>query len=286
MSVDPKEYQKMVVPDYEQLLQMLDSGIVKKIRSKPKHKPFPFGFRGGHYLGSPGKDVYFCLPKLTSDQFTVVANRVADLFPRTPPDNHLHWAACIRYIYGCFEKQGCLRSTEDKNRMVIENPDWDLPFRFMNEVRNRFKHNRNKYGLVIHYEMRAHRFGDKAIFAQNMALLEDVVANLQEMTRCYMKSSKIASEIKCWKQMFTPYYWCAHYYYEIGDKENAARYHWLNLESMEKYCPDARDGYREKAVSSLRQLNGCVDEKRWQEVRKWLKKCKNKCLVKIRGPFV
>jgi len=39
MSVDPKEYEQMTIPNYEQLLQMIERGIVKKIRKKSKHKP-------------------------------------------------------------------------------------------------------------------------------------------------------------------------------------------------------------------------------------------------------
>ncbi|KKM06301.1 hypothetical protein LCGC14_1745400, partial [marine sediment metagenome] len=83
-------------------------------------------------------------------------------------------------------------------------------------------------------------------------------------------------------QLFTPLYWGAHYYYEMGDKKKAAKYHWQSLKNMEKYCPDARDGYREKAKISLEHLRKCLNSEDWEDVRKWFKHCKNKCLKKVK----
>ncbi|KKL45891.1 hypothetical protein LCGC14_2351110, partial [marine sediment metagenome] len=197
MAVDPKEYQQMIIPTYEQLLKMISRGVIKKISNKSKHKPFLFGFRGGQYLGAPGKDVFFVMSILTEDQFIDVAYKVADLYPKKPPNNHLHWAACIRYIYGCFEKQGVLRSRADKKRMIKENVDWDVPMRFMEQVSRRFKYNKNNYGLVLYYEMLGHRLGDRAVIKKDPQYLDSMMIN-------YLKSRKIAKNIKCWKQLFTP----------------------------------------------------------------------------------
>ncbi len=276
MSVDSKEYEKMTTPTYEQLLEMIERGVVKRIRKKPKHKPFKFGFRGGHYLGAPGKDIFLAMPSLANDEFVDIAHRLAGLFPSTPPNNHLHWAACIRYVYGCFEKQGCLRSKHDKRRMIEEDPDWQMPMKFMSHVRYKFRRNRNTYGRVLHYEMLGHRYGDMAIISNNNDYLEDMIKH-------YEKSQRLAVKCQSLKHTFTPFYWAAHYYFEVGDKESAAKYHMLNLQNMEKHCPDARPGYREKAVTSIKQLRACSSRHDWKKHQKWILKCKNRCVRKSRG---
>ena len=51
---------------------------------------------------------------------------------------------------------------------------------------------------------------------------------------------------------------------------------------MEKYCPDARTGYREKAVMSIKQLKNSAEKKEWKNMRKWILKCRNVCLSKVK----
>ncbi len=265
----------MQIPTFQQLKTMMSEHSIVKAHSS-KFKEYPFGFRGGNYLGAPGKDIFFALPSLTDEQLIDLAHALADLFPSSPPNNHVRWAACIRYVYGCFEKQGCLRSKKDKKRMIGEDASWSLPMDFMNLVSKRFKRKKNLYGLVIHYEMKAHRIGDRAV-------IENDPEKLPGMIRYYSKSYKLAQKIHSWKHHFTPWYWGASYYATMGDKENAIKYHWLNLQNMERYCPDARPGYREKALASIAYLKKHSSSKEWKGYANWIKRCRNKCLKKIKG---
>jgi len=254
---------------------MLDGGIVGVVKNKTPR--FSFGFRGGSYLGSPGKDIYCVLADLSDEQKQIVAKKLADCYPKRPPGNHVKWAACIRYIYGCFEKQGCLRSKSDKKRMIDENSDWQTSMHFMDIVANCFKANGNKYGLVLHHEMLAHRFGDRAIIDK-----DNQNEMLQAMEENYVKSHEMGVAIKSWKHTFTPMYWAACYFYDVHQLNKSAKFHIKNLKYMEKYCPDAREGYREKAKKSLQQLRKCLTPEDYKDIKRWMKKCKNKCLVKVK----
>ena len=256
---------------FEQIVEMLNAGIMSVVNKTPR---FPFGFRGGNYLGCPGKDIYFILSDLSDEQFCCVAKKLASLYPQKPPNNHVKWAACIRYVYGCFEKQGCLRSKRDKERMVEENLDWTLPVQFMDEVSKYFKRFDNKYGLVLHYEMLAHRWGDRAIIEKNKF-------HLETMLGLYHKSQAMGRGIKSWKHTFTPFFWAAGYLASMKDSK-AVNYYKLNLKMMSKYCPDAREGYREKAKTSLQYIKAHSNTDEWNEFYVKHKKRKNKCLRKVR----
>lgn len=259
--------------NFEQITSMLSGGIVGTV--KPKTPAFfPFGFRGGAYLGAPGKDLYFALPNLSDQEFNQVAKQLAALYPKKPPTNHVKWAACIRYVYGCFEKQGCLRSDDDKARMVEEDPDWSLPITFMEEVAKNFALNKQHYGLVIHYEMLAHRWGDRSIIKNNPS-------DLETMLDLYRKAQELALRIKSWKHTFTPFFWAAGYLGEMNDPR-AVDYYKLNLKMMEKYCPDARDGYREKVRTSLRYIKKHLSNSDWKGYYAKYKKFNNRCLKKVR----
>ena len=269
-----ESYSRYTIPTYKQLVEMLDDhGIVGRVRKKPQFKPYKFGYRGGLYLGAPGKDIYMALPNLSEEEFDDLAKRVASKYPKTPPGDHVKWAAIIRYIYGCFEKQGCLRSEKDRDRMIKEDVDWGLCHDFMGRVAHYMKKRDSKYGLVIYYEMLGHRYGDRAI-------IEESTDHLAPMTKCYKKAQRLALQIKSYKHTFTPFYWGGYYFYEMGEKKRAARYHKKNLEMMERYCPDSREGYREKSKSSMKQLRKSVNKKEWEEIHSWLKTCKNKVIRK------
>lgn len=260
------------VLSFEQIMSMLDAGIIGE---KFRHPPFEFGFRNGHYLGAPGKDIYWCLYEFTDEEMVKCANKLASLYPTKPPGNHVKWAACIRYIYGCFEKQGCLRSRADKNRMIEENPNWSKPTEFMDKVRKCFEKSGNNYGLILHYEMLGHRIGDRII-------IDNDLSRTPEMILTYRKSQSLSKKVKSWKHTFTPFYWCAKYLFETGQKELAKTYYQKCLRNMEKYCPDARQGYREKATTAIRNYKACASREEYSDLKKWLASCKNRCLVKVR----
>jgi len=251
---------------------MFSRGIISKVRDK--EVPFSFGFRGGVYVGAPGKDVYFVLRTLDISRHDELAKSVANLFPRKAPSNHVGYAAFVRYVYGCFEKQGCLRSRKDKRRLINEKPDWTISTQFMERVANFAIKNDNKYALIIHYEMLAHRLGDLAVIKNDLIILP-------EMEKHYLISKDLALKINSYKHMFTSYYWCAKYFAELNQIETALKYFKRTLKAMEKYCPDARDGYKEKARDSISYFKNNTDAERWKSMTEWLKKCKNICLRKV-----
>ncbi len=260
--------------DFDKLKQLISAGIKKKV--KPTDKPISsYAFRKGLYLGCPGKDIYFALSWLDEDQFTEIAELLSQQYPDKAPGGHVHTAACIRYIYGCFDKQGCLLSK--KHTQMLSNENWTRPEEFMTKVNHFFEKHNKSYGQVLYHEMKAHRLGDSAVIKKDPSLLEPMLDH-------YLASREIALKIKCWKQTFTPLYWAA-CYFEKFDKGKATHYHKKSIKNMERYCPDAREGYREKAIHSISYIKKHSDAKSWKKYRSMIKKCKNKCLVKIRNKF-
>ena len=224
---------------FEDLMELCSKKIMAKVPKVPG--PMKGAFNGGDYLGRPGKDIYFALPKLDEDQFNQVAERLSLQFPHEPPNNHVGYAGCIRYIYGQFEKQGILRSEDDLKRMQGEDIDWDLPRKFMCALKDKFLEQKNFYGLCIYYEMEAHRLGDEAFLNNNNEKRE-------EMEVCYLESVLYAQQCKSLKQLFTPYFWCFKYYARLGDHKKALDYVLKTLEQMEKHCPSSKQGYLVKAM--------------------------------------
>lgn len=251
---------------------MCSRGIVATVHKNDR--PLSYGVRNGLYIGAPGKDVYYVLPSLNQEQLNLLAIKTLSLFPERPPSNHVSYAAFIRYVYGCFEKQGCLRSKKDKQRMIEENEDWTLATNFMNLAAKHAEEQSKIYFLVLHYEMLGHRLGDRAI-------IEKKVEILQAMEENYLKSQGLSKKIRSFKHMFTPYYWCAKYYAEMKIKDKALFYHKRNLKATEKYCPDSRDGYKEKTKDSILYLKNNLDLESWELMKKWLSKAKNVCLKKV-----
>ena len=60
-----------------------------------------------------------------NEQIEEVVGLVEEKFPKVAPGNHVNLGACIRFIYGQFEKQGILRSEKDFERMKKEKLDCD-----------------------------------------------------------------------------------------------------------------------------------------------------------------
>ena len=103
----------------------------------------------GVYIGSPGKDIYMMLPYLSEEQMEEVATILNKKFPKKIPRNYGNVAACIRFIYGQFEKQGILRSKKDFKRMKEEKPNWELPRKFLKMLYSRLEENNNYYGCSM-----------------------------------------------------------------------------------------------------------------------------------------
>ncbi len=257
---------------FEDLMELCSKKIMAKVPKVPGN--INEAFNGGDYLGRPGKDIYFALPGLNEEQFDKIVEQLSLQFPHIPPNNHVGYAGCVRYIYGQFEKQGILRSEEDLKRMQGEDINWNLPRKFMHTLRDKFLEQKNRYGLCIYYEMEAHRLGDESFLNNDEEKREDMEWN-------YMQSVKYAHKCGSLKQMFTPQFWCFKYYARLGDHNKALYYVLKTLEQMEKYCPSPKQGYLVKAMDCAKYMKKSHPE-RWKETLLHYRKTgKNNCIRKM-----
>lgn len=256
--------------NFDQLIELCSK---PKIQVKPAKVPGPMegAFNGGCYLGTPGKDIYLFLPKLTAEQFEKLVDVHSKQYPKKPPGNHVGVAACVRYIYGQFEKQGTLRSPRDMKRMRKEGVDWKLPRRFIEALRKKFKERKHYYGLCILAEMEGHRLGDEA-------LLQKSRSKLNEMEKTYLDSVKYAHKCKSFKQMFTPYYWSAKYFMVFEDEEKALHYSKTTILEAEKHCPDARASYVDKLLDCANYLK---KKGKWHKWRRKVADANNRAVKKM-----
>lgn len=229
----------------------------------------------GIYLGSPGKEIYEILPFLTPGQIEILAERVCSVFTRKKrlPKDHIKWGNFIRYIYGCFGKDGFIRSEEIYKKSLDSSINWKISMDFMNIVAAKFEQSNEKYGLMLHNEMLAHRYGDHALQTKNP---EDIA----KMETCYLTARSIAKDIGSSKHMFSPPYWAARYFYLLGDYEKSKTYYVKALRSMGRYCDSDREGYIYKAQVSLTHLKKMMTKEELEGVLSKLRSYKNKCLTK------
>lgn len=261
---------------YKDLLEVVSWGVFNR-RMKGTAcnvsdlSPVKGAVHNGKYMGSPGKDIYLMLPFLSDDQMKEIVLMMRDNFPKKAPGNHLNIAACVRFIYGQFEKNGILRSEKDFVRMKQKELDWSMPRKFLKMLYKEFDKDQNYYGLSILCEMEAHRLGDEAVINRDKN-------KLSEMEETYNKSMEYARKCMSYKQLFTPYYWCCMYFIKYNKLEKAVRYAKLTIKNAEKYCPDARDSYVDKLIKCIK----CVktnDKKGWKSFyKKYRKNAKNKCV--------
>ncbi len=264
---------------YNQLLEIISWGLISKevkgtqLRGIKRREKIEKAMHGGIYIGSPGKDIFLMLKYLNKEQMEEVAYKLCEQFPVIPPENHVNVAACVRFIYGQFDKNGTLRSEKDFERMKDEKIDWELPRKFLKLLYKEFENNNNYYGLSILCEMEGHRLGDEAVINKNEE-------KLKEMKKVYDKSVLFAYECKSYKQMFTPYYWATMYFVKFGDIDNVIKYSKLTVKQAEKYCPDSRGSYIEKIERCLHNIKKW-NKKEWEKFcKEYRKKVKNKCVKK------
>ncbi len=257
---------------FNELVKLCSCKILSKVPKQPGN--IKGAFNGGDYLGRPGKDVFFALPFLSDEQMTIIADVLSNQFPHISPNNHVGYAACIRYIYGQFEKQGVLRSEEDFKRMRKEGIEWDLPRKFMSFLKKNFEEKQNYYALCIYYEMEAHRLGDEGVLQKDKIKIE-------EMEKTYLRSVEYAYKCNSLKQKFTPYFWAFKYFEKLENHEKALFYVVKTLEQMEKFCPSPKQGYLVKAEDCARYLKKFHNDK-WKELYKFYKNhSKNDCILRM-----
>jgi len=264
--------------EYSKLLTIVSWGVFNRtVRGTGCYtddlKPIKNAIHGGLYIGSPGKDIFLMLPYLSDEQMKEVAVKLREVFPNTPPLNHVNIAACIRFIYGQFERNGCLRSNEDCSLMKEKTPNWFLPRKFLKLLFVELKDCDNYYGLCILCEMEGHRIGDEAIICDRQCLLE-------KMEKTYLESVKYAFKCNSYKQMWTPYFWSARYFAKARKKRKAIEYCKLTIKNGDKYCSDSRPSYVSKFLFCLEYLKN-NDTKNWNSFYgKYKKSIRHKNLKK------
>jgi len=267
---------------FEQLLEIVSWAIFTKkvkqnqvVTSNMKNKKIKGAAYGGFYIGSPGRDIYFMLPYLSEEQMKVCASKLADKWPSVPPKVNVQFAACVRFIYGQFEKQGLLKNEEAFALMKKRMPDWSLSRKFMNYLKGEFKERNNFYGLAIVFEMEGHRLGDEAVVRNDKK-------KFKEMEQAYNLSVEFAHKCNSYKQMFTPYYWCAQYFVKGRRKKMAIKYCKLAIQSANlysnNYVPGGEVAYVDRFSKCIRYLR--KNDKKWKSFYHTYKKTKNLTIKK------
>lgn len=281
---------------FDKLIELVLRGVIHKPPNKkpPKKGQYPIegAFNNGMYQGAPGKDIYLSLDRLSDDEMAKLAIAFSSIFPKEAPSDHVGYAACIRYVYGQFEKQGILRSKNDHKRMLQETKgmdrvrkDWENPRYFLGLVTKILGQQENYYGLSIISEMEGHRCGDEAVLYSELDGSPDSDACIAEMERRYLKSVEYAHQCNSYKQMFTPYYWMSMYYVKLKNKEKIVEYAIKTVEEAEKHCPDSRGSYVDKIKDALKALKK-VDKATFRsKMKAWKKNFKNPCTVKAVKTF-
>jgi len=255
---------------HDNLIKLIKLGVLSKVPEQPGE--IEGALNGGNYLGRPGKDIFFAFSDMNQTEMKQVAEELAKVFPKEAPGGHVGFAACIRYIYGQFEKQGTLRSDEDFDRMKKEGVNWDIPRTFLTLLWTEFEKNENYYGLTILSEMAAHRFGDEWL------LTGDLKKRL-DMEESYLKSYEYAKKCNSYKQMFTPFYWAAQYFIKAGITKTALEYCFKTIQQAEKHCPDSRKSYVEKLTDCISYIKN-NDRDNWDAYKREWRKPKNVCVKK------
>ena len=266
--------------NYNQLLEIISWGIfsmrmkgnsVFDIRLKKIQKINGADY-GGIYVGSPGRDIYHMLPYLDNEQMEKVAGLLCEKFPTIPPHSYANVAACIRFIYGQFEKQGILRSEKDFKRMKKGELEWSLSRKFLKFLENEFEKINNYYGMSMLYEMEGHRLGDEAVINKD-------IKKLEEMEKKYNKCVEYANKCKSYKHMFSIYYWAGEYFNKFGKTNKAIEYYKLSIINASKYyCkyfPNGEKYYSERFLNSLKYIK-VNDKKNWFYFKKKYNSIKNK----------
>jgi len=254
---------------YEQLLTVVSWGIFsmdmkgssvygKKLK---KIKKIDNAMYGGIYTGSPGRDIYFMLPYLSDQQMEEVSKKLSDKFLKNPPKGYANTAACIRFLYGQFEKQGILRSEEDFKRMKKEKSDWSFSRKFIKMLEKYLRVDNNYFGLSMIYEMEGHRLGDEAIIYRDKNKLE-------RMEEIYNKCVLFADKCNGYKHMFSIYYWAAEYFDKFGNIFKSLEYSKRSIKNANKYYykyfPKGEIYYSERLRQRIKYIRDNDTKQNWE----------------------
>lgn len=234
--------------------------------------------------GKVGTDIFNFIQKANEEEMKIVSDSLALIFPttayiqRNPQISHTPVCLLVRNIFGTLFKNGTLLDVmhpdrKDAYKFNCERiKDWEKSFIFSNMLEKSFIEKNNQYGLVILYEMLAHRYGDLATFSE----AEERKLNIEKMCQFYEKSYETCCVNKLVKQMFTPWYWGSLYLAKLGEKEKAIDWFKMFHKLADKYM-SSRESYLNKFNLSLSVMKSCMEESEWTVYLNKLKKnLKNK----------
>ena len=214
----------------------------------------------GIYVGSPGKDIYLMLPYLCKEQMKEIAVIMKDNFPKIPPRTYVNISACIRFIYGQFEKQGTLRSEKDFKRMREKKLDWTLSREFIWFLFEELRKDNNYYGLSMLHEMEGHRLGDESLIYKDEK-------KFKQMEQNYFLCIEFAKRSNSYKHLFSIYYWAGEYSKKFGEEKKAIKYFKkviINADKYyHKYFPNGEQYYKGRFLKSLKYIK--KRDKNWKE---------------------
>lgn len=236
-------------PQYNSLLDLVSKGI----QNKPK--------RGeSAYLGGPGKEVFQAIQLSDDAQLSGLGVCIGRVLPKEPPSPSVHLSAFFRYVYGCFDKQGVLRSVQQAERIILEKRDWSRSDLLVDHVINYCKSVGNTYGEVVCCEMKAHRLGDLAIIHNDLAILE-------KMLFMYNHVARLAVSVKAKKNCFSSYYWALRYVVAMK-RPGSEIIVWAEkfFDMVEQYCnKSTAEG---KVTSALNCVYSVCSKKQWRIFRR------------------
>ena len=249
-----------VITQYEVVLKAISAGIHPKKAS-------------GYYVAYPAREIFELLPSLNPKQLDSLAIATAEAFPQLRPGKCVHLTCFIRYVYGCFDKQGLLNSKTSAN-IKQKQPDWSLSDYFMDRVAFYMDKKKRSYGLVLYYEMKAHRIGDKVILDNNKELIDTMLS-------FYEKAVQLAVILRAWKNTYSPYFWAANYLMAFGEVNRAKEYCLKFLENVNFYGDSPF--LRGKLTGALNMLKRNMTDKEWRKLmRRCRKRFKNKVFKQVR----
>jgi hypothetical protein len=205
--------------------------------------------------------------------------------------NHIPTSLVLRTVFGPLTRNGVLLEYTHPDRKdglkhnidLTKNTSWQKSFLFIKYLEDHFIKQNNNYGLLILYEMLGHRYGDLAVLSEG----NERSSNVTLMEKAYIDSFNKANEIKCMKQLFSPWYWGALYFTKLGMQDKAVEWHKQHLEMAKQYMHDGRGSYIDKLSMSFKMLKKLMSRSEYdgfvRHLKSTSKENKYYCKVFARG---
>jgi hypothetical protein len=221
-----------------------------------------YAIDGGIYMGCPGKEIYYSLPFFNLEEKDQLIVLILNAFPMGT-GRSVHLSLFWRYLYGMFDKWGCLNDREDVLGKFKNSPvDWSLYFDFVERFLSAAE-GKNPYAYIIASEMYAHRLGDQYLINQKKVYFK-------QMIEMYDKTISLSTQLSVAKNSFSAPYWCCIYLFKMKKFDQSYYYGNLFLDNCNKYCHSK--GAYNKMRSAVGVLYQISTPEQWGEI---LEKCNN-----------